>query len=165
MTYIGLLFILATFWATTWVFSSYRQYRLIAPLGHKDVVIKYKINIFIHAVAPYFFAFVFWLITIVIITFGFGDVPVYTYTKTIVNNENQIVTFVEQTDDTYIVSINDKPYVCDKVIISNELEHIRVIFNDCERANKFSYFFLYEIDVMPKDTYELHIPIGLLVSG
>lgn len=103
-----------------------------------------------------------WFATFVALAIFAGDTPLFSYHVTNMSSDSQVVIFEEQTDDGYIVTVDGKEYVCDRLVISNDVDALQVVYVDCEWSSELMRFFMAGLIPLEDDVYELHIPANYL---
>lgn len=166
MTYIGILFTIACILSVVGLIYShilYLKLKYTEPGSSRTYSAKKDIVHF--TFSPFYGLLIIWIITMLIVCVFFGSTVTNIHTRTIVNSDEQVVIFEEQTKEHCIASIDGKQYICTRVVINDDIQKVCVVFNDDERADNFiNNFFLYEFVVL-EDTYELHIPASYLESS
>lgn len=111
---------------------------------------------------PFLIALLVWIVTFVALAIFAGDTPVFSYHVTNMSSDSQVVIFEEQTNDGYIVTIDGKEYVCDKIVVSNDVDTLQVVYVDCEWSSELMRFFVAGLTPLEDDVYELHVPASYL---
>lgn len=108
------------------------------------------------------FLLIAYLIGILICIVSQNNPEVFTNNTVNISTSDQNVIFKEQTDDGYLVTIDNKEYMCTELIVSDDITSIQVIRKTYEWKNEIICFFLSGPFKPYDDVYELHIPTDYL---
>ena len=163
MTYTGCIIILATILICTRLICAITGYRKIKKaFPNSRAQVQAADAIFMKPFLVFVIAFLFWVVSMFSIALIGSNIPVETEFRSAVNSDNQIVVFKEQRSSEYVVSVEGTEYICNTLVLSEDITSAQVKFVECKTADNFFAKFFFKEFTGHTRFYELHIPVSSL---